>query len=902
MVATLQTSPPVPVYRSKLEQPRVSGPYVSRPALEQRLDRIVTVPLTIVAAPAGHGKTRTLVEWLIARNVCAAWLSLSERDGALMHFAAHLAAALDRADPGVAPDLYRRLEAPDRLEPRELGEVFGDSLFDLHRDLVLVLDDFHLADTGAVATFVAGLIAAAPARLHIVVSTRRPPSFPLARLRSMGQVHELNAADFRFSVEETAALLRMAAGHDVGAEEAARLHAAVGGWPAAVRLLAIGMGAGGRLGARDVLPTELGTQLLLDYLSEEVLARLTPLHRDLLLRASLPDRFNADLLAVLAGATGSGDVQPLELDALRRLDLYREVPGIDETWFVYHALFRETFRRQLVASLGTAGVGDLHRRCARWFDSQGLIREAVTHLVEAGDITAASALIETRIQTALSVEDWQTIDACLALIPEYEIEQRPELVAASAWVAYLSGRGGRLMSRLGQLRDLRARNLLDDTQSAELDLLDIATFILSNPHPAQTLAAAERVSERVPPSHRYQSGVAQMFLGLALGAVGRVEDGLDRLAAFSTQESSRIDAASIRGFFGRVLVLWQAGRIAACEQTAADMLELAHRHRLPVSIGWGHYFLGLAAHERGDVEMAARHFATVIAAADQVHFLCAREAFHRQILIYQGQGRSEEADRALARLRELVLAIEAPEHLTTCDSLAARLALVRGDLPTARRWASSSEPSVDAMEFVRTENPVMTQAMTLVAQETPESLRAAQGLLDEIGRRARAAHSWIGLIDVLALTAALRQSAGDEPGATAVLRESLALGAEERIVMRYTFLPVTLAPILRRLLREPDPPPHARQVLALIEAASAAQNRPRQLPAGAQALLPEPLTSREFEVLACLERRLTNDEIGQELFISPITARNHVRNICSKLGVSGRRTAISRAQELGLLG
>src|SRR5690606_34525497 len=157
----------------------------------------------------------------------------------------------------------------------------------------------------------------------------------------------------------------------------------------------------------------------------------------------------------------------------------------------------------------------------------------------------------------------------------------------------------------------------------------------------------------------------------------RVEEGLDRLAAFSEQESSRIDAASIRGFFGRILVLWQAGRIAAVEQTAADMLELAHRHQLPVSIGWGHYFLGLAAHERGEIETASRHFTTIIAMADRVHFLCIREAFHRQILIYQGQGQLDEADRALSRLRELVLSLEAPEHLTTCDSLAARLALFR---------------------------------------------------------------------------------------------------------------------------------------------------------------------------------------------------------------------------------
>jgi ATP/maltotriose-dependent transcriptional regulator MalT len=53
--------------------------------------------------------------------------------------------------------------------------------------------------------------------------------------------------------------------------------------------------------------------------------------------------------------------------------------------------------------------------------------------------------------------------------------------------------------------------------------------------------------------------------------------------------------------------------------------------------------------------------------------------------------------------------------------------------------------------------------------------------------------------------------------------------------------------------------------------------------------------------LSCLARRLTNDEIGAELYISPITVKHHVANISSKLAVSGRRAATARARELGLI-
>jgi LuxR family transcriptional regulator, maltose regulon positive regulatory protein len=66
-------------------------------------------------------------------------------------------------------------------------------------------------------------------------------------------------------------------------------------------------------------------------------------------------------------------------------------------------------------------------------------------------------------------------------------------------------------------------------------------------------------------------------------------------------------------------------------------------------------------------------------------------------------------------------------------------------------------------------------------------------------------------------------------------------------------------------------------------------------------LAEHPLTERELDVMHLLARRLTNNEIGEELFISPVTVKNHIANITDKLGVSGRRAAVERAGELGLL-
>ena len=63
----------------------------------------------------------------------------------------------------------------------------------------------------------------------------------------------------------------------------------------------------------------------------------------------------------------------------------------------------------------------------------------------------------------------------------------------------------------------------------------------------------------------------------------------------------------------------------------------------------------------------------------------------------------------------------------------------------------------------------------------------------------------------------------------------------------------------------------------------------------------EPLSERELEVLKLLGTELSGPEIADRLSVSLNTLRTHTKNIYSKLGVSSRRAAIRRAEELGLL-
>ena len=145
-------SVPVPLLETKLRTPRARRVLIRRPRLDALLDRSWDATLTLVAGPAGFGKTTVLADWTTRTVVDgrrAAWLSLDERDSHPPAFWDYVVSSLHTVAPDVGSAALDLLRAPQPSVTTALRSLLND-LHALERDVALVLDDYHLVQASDV--------------------------------------------------------------------------------------------------------------------------------------------------------------------------------------------------------------------------------------------------------------------------------------------------------------------------------------------------------------------------------------------------------------------------------------------------------------------------------------------------------------------------------------------------------------------------------------------------------------------------------------------------------------------------------------------------------------------------------------------------------------------------------
>src|SRR5437588_2140977 len=210
---------PTPILATKLYIPRLRPNVVSRPRLIERLHEGLHRNLTLIAAPAGFGKTTLVSEWLAGGARPTAWLSLDEGENDPARFLTYLVAALQTIAPTLGEGVLGALQSPQPPPTEATLTAMLNDLTTIRDHFVLVLDDYHVLDAKPIDHALTYLVEHLPPQMHLVIATREDPQLPLARLRARGQLTELRAVDLRFTPSEAAGFLNQGMGLNLSVED-----------------------------------------------------------------------------------------------------------------------------------------------------------------------------------------------------------------------------------------------------------------------------------------------------------------------------------------------------------------------------------------------------------------------------------------------------------------------------------------------------------------------------------------------------------------------------------------------------------------------------------------------------------------------------------------------------------
>ncbi len=898
-----------PLIETKLRPPRAGGRLVARQRLIEQMRGSSGAALTLVSAPVGFGKSTLIAgafDDAVARGAAGAWLSLDPTDDDSLTFWTYVVAALDRASPGLGKRVAARLEAAEATQ-EAAGSSIGaaltvllNDLAELQHDVVLVLDDLHVLEDRTIYEQLGFVLDHLPPHAHVIVGTRSDPPIPVARLRAKGGLVEIRAADLRFTEVEAATYLTEAMGLSLGEASVTALEARTEGWIAALQLAALSLR--GRDDAVGFIDRFAGDdRYIVDYLVEEVLAVQSDEVRGFLLSTSILARMTAPLVEAVTGRPGG----QAALEALDRANLFVVALDDQRRWYRYHQLFAEVLRAHLVAERPEQ-VASLHRLASDWFEAHDDRAEAIHHALAGKNPERAAELIERSIPELRRMRREPTFVRFADALPDDIFATRPVLAVGYAGALLSTGRPDRVAELLaaaepwltvgtGQGTRPDGMIVVDEAElrqaPAMLELYRAALAKVGGDL-AGNMAHARRVLDLVDASDHLARGGAEAFLGLAHWELGE----LDPAVRWYTEAMASLERAGhvtdvVGGAITTADLLLAQGRLRDAESVYRDGLERGTRAGTILrGVADMHVGLATTAYERGDLHAAE-------AQLDAAERLGAENGFPRypyrsrlaRARLVQAQG---DLDRALDLMSEAERRFDADfsPDLRPIAAQRARLLIAHGRIAEARAWARTRGLVASEEPTYPREYELLTLARLLTAEgmgsEAVGLTRRLLAVAEEAGRGG-------GVLEALIVDALARHATDDIDGALATLNRAVAFAEPEGFARTFLDEGPAMTSLLRVAARRRDAPAFIQTLLAV----GAQPDRP----APAQHGLVEPLSQREIEVLRLLRSDLDGPDVARELVVSVNTLRTHTKNIYAKLGVTSRRAAVRRAEELGLL-
>lgn len=860
------------------QPPAAPDPYVARPRVDVQLDAVPAVPVTLLVAPAGTGKTAAAAAWVARATAADPSLSVAWVDA--------------RQDDLVAAELAA-MRSPDRRD----------------RQHVLVIDEIERL-SAASGRLLTELLGTDPDSVRLLLVGRGNAGLVPVDLTLAGSAVSLRSVDLRLDEDGAWELVRAHLA-DADPEVGRVLLEEADGWAAALVL-----GAKAVAGARDELAARVALTTarpqILDYLEREVVPTCPPEVWTVLLTTCHLPAVTAEEAVLLSGRADARD--QLERTTGTFASAGHDPETGAEVWH-YHPLVLHLLRQRAAPHAPDwPTVVEAHHRAAVAYVEARDAERALRHASLTGDLDLQLEVLRAFAAELLSTQRVRAVEEAVAAIPLDVRTRHLEVMVLRAMLLRLRGRVDAAKAAADRALAAHGRGVgapLSRDGEALLAMLELWQARYGWRDSAPALERAARVlgcrHDDEVSSHDLagMSPVAAAWLILELSAFETWLGHL-ALAVVHVQDvvmyAEQVDHPALTqgALAQRAMLEMVSGRYQNAIGTADRATQAAvpggtapgkARARAALARGWG-----LLMELRLDEASAA------VAAFDATpHGM--RDPLLRalgrllQACLLTATGQAEAARMLLDGRGDVPELL--PHHVARVDRLVRLpVAVATGDLATMSALARSMhelalDPEATLVEAVRAglageEQRAVRLLAELAAAEAPTDAPPATALAAAVCR--------VAMLQRVGTPSAL-ETAED------LVPDLLARAAPQRLLWLLSLgrlVSPSFADLLAAEAARPDPHPFAA---AAYEALTRVPQRPvavgRVRHADGDGRLQ--LTSRELEVLQQLALGGGNADVARALFVSENTVKTHLASIYRKLDVERRVDALRVARSHGLV-
>jgi len=818
---------------------------IERPRLIARLEEGGGARVSVLAAPAGYGKTTLARQWSQRQSGPVAWYRTTRASGDV----ALLAVQLDELLASLAPELPREPEkvatiASVNPSPQPLGRALLRTFAKLSRDVLLVVDEWEAAGTEEAEELLSMLVEGLDIRF--LLTTRTRPDWFTSRLEVYGEGLEIGVNDLTMTDGEAAQVLT-AVGAVTGR---ARLMRTADGWPAVLGLAAMS-------GDVDFSPSRLLSRTLYDYLASELLEAAEPDTQAglmLIAAASVTD------VAVARSVLGASADDVIEDGVARGLLAVAEHKALS-----LHPLLQELLIQRFTEA-GAERQQTLLSWARRLFEMRQW-DEALNVTEVARDPDFATEAIAAALDDLLAAGRTNSLQRW--------VRAAHSAGAVGGVIDYAESEALFRANELDQAIALatQAAGSLEGDLAARAHLVaGTAAHLTDRPDRTEQHAQLAAASAETPDTRE-----GAHWLRVLRATAQQATDLNERLHDFRAAARSGLKQSLMIGN-AELMVAELEGGIQDRLGDARAVLGLAERGADPIAR------TGLLSVYSSMVVMSGR-YEEGLRASETLAVVAENSGL--EFAVPYAQLYSASAYIGLRRFAAAARVLSALERNMRDD----QSSFFRGCIPVERARAFASvgdleraldvlclEPSQSLFKSGRGEFTGWKALFTAISGDA----RGAKRLAEDARRVSRDMETQ-ALSHLARAIIALSQGAHDS--AIARLRRAVATGMLDPVVIAVRAAPnlgafMAAEPRFRSLLQE---------LLAASRDVSLAASLGLRVPRAAKTRAT--LSPRETEVHELLAQGLTNDEIAKLLYISVSTTKVHVKHIYEKLGVRSRLEA-----------